>query len=58
MKGLCIALCLLCLTMGEVATENGILLLNDDNFQQTVKEHEVMFIDFYSTVVSMLTVDS
>ena len=51
-------MCLLCLTMGEVATENGILLLNDDNFQQTVKEHEVMFIDFYSTVVSMLTVDS
>ena len=58
MKGFFIALCLLCLAMGEVATENGILLLNDDNFQQTVKEHEVMFIDFYSTVVSVLTTDS
>lgn len=52
MKGLFVALCILCLTMGEIASENGILLLNDDNFQKAVKDHELMFINFYSTVVS------
>lgn len=51
MNGLFVALLILCLSFGEVAEENGILLLNDDNFNQVVKENKLMFIEFYSSVV-------
>lgn len=35
---------------GELKQENGIYVLNDSNFQKTVKEHDSMFIEFYSSV--------
>lgn len=34
----------------ELKQENGIYVLNDSNFQKTVKENESMFIEFYSSV--------
>ena len=33
-----------------VKEENGIMVLTDVNFQETIKEHESMFIEFYSSV--------
>lgn len=30
--------------------ENGIIVLNDDNFQELTKEYDNMFVEFYSSV--------
>lgn len=49
MKFFVIAL-LFALTVSAYTKENGIIVLNDDNFQQLTKEYENIFVEFYSTV--------
>ena len=54
MKSYILVLILISCVFCELKEENGIYVLNDSNFQQTVKEHESMFIEFYSSVRILL----
>ena len=54
MKSYILAFLLISCVFCELKEENGIYVLNDSNFQETVKEHESMFIEFYSSVRMLL----
>ena len=42
---------LFALALCETKMENGIMVLDDSNFQTVTKENENMFVEFYSTVL-------
>ena len=50
MKSFIIALLFISCVFCELKEENGIYVLTDNNFQSTIKEHDSMFIEFYSSV--------
>lgn len=54
MKSYILAFLLISCVFCELKEENGIYVLSDSNFQETVKEHESMFIEFYSSVRMLL----
>ena len=44
---------LFALAVSTYTKENGIIVLNDDNFQELTKEYENIFVEFYSTVCAL-----
>ncbi len=48
---LCFLALLFALTLCETKMENGIMVLDDSNFQTVTKENENMFVEFYSSVL-------
>ena len=44
---------LFALAVSTHTKENGIIVLNDDNFQELTKEYENIFVEFYSTVCTL-----
>ena len=48
---LCVLALLFALTLCETKMENGIMVLDDSNFQTVTKENENMFVEFYSSVL-------
>jgi len=46
-----VAILFLCaIAFAEITEEEGVLVLNDDNFDEAIKQHESLLVKFYAPV--------
>lgn len=47
---LLLSLLLITLAFSKISKEKSILVLNDDNFQEALKEYPILLVEFYAPV--------